>query len=130
MRQTMHSAIPSNPCLETTFQLNSNVQRIHTRQYLQFVFIHKQYLKFIFIHKFVFSYRRLCRHRISYRIYKLERKLDSRTECTLGLDSKRRSNEVREYGSSTKLICSLALVIGLATGTTYSNSHQSSRQTL
>jgi hypothetical protein len=48
-------------------------------------------------------------------------------ECIACLESRRRSNEVREYESRTAPIFSPALVIGLAAGTTYSTEVQKSQ---
>jgi hypothetical protein len=57
----------------------------------------------------------------------LEWRLDAETEGTVWSESKRRSNEVREYEFSTTPICLPALVIGLAAGTTYSTKVQTSQ---
>ena len=56
----------------------------------------------------------------------LEWRLDTETG-TVWSESKRRSNEVREYEFSTTPICLPALVIGLAAGTTYSTKVQTSQ---
>jgi hypothetical protein len=81
-----------------------------------------------FIHRnIVFVLEDSSRGHISQYLHALGCKLNTETECVVSLESKRRSNEVREYESSTAPICSRALVIGLAAGTTCSGiSHQTS----